>query len=411
MVRAATGGRPYGGIPLVTQPLLFPKTNLTKALGFSVIVTLSWLCLNEITTPRWIGGILHKSSMLKLQRILLWVTLGLIVILTAGSIYGAFIGAKQAQGFFSSPPMAVVWLGLCTVLIVGMLRLRSLLRVPALLLLHVGTLAVLIGGLLGSDVGRDLQNRWLGRDIIPEGRLALVNGQQDNRMYLKQDPNQLRELPFTVALDEFRKEHYPGKLYVQDNQTEKTWVMEAVEGAVYDLGPAHGQLKITGVFNNARININQDPRIYEYSGPGSNPALTVQLEKESAPRYVFAQRPSMPMDSDQSPLTLQYRQGMVQDYISEVKIIQDDRIIASKAIEVNHPLRVQGYHLYQTSYGQDPQNGMFYTVLSVVPDAGLTWVYAGYILLCLGVIWQSWFRSIGRTLRLASRKEELKHVD
>ena len=119
----------------------------------------------------------------------------------------------------------------------------------------------------------------------------------------------------------------------------------------------------------------------------------------------------MPMGQDQSPLTLQYRQGMVQDYISEVKIIQDDRIIASKAIEVNHPLRVQGYHLYQTSYGQDPQNGMFYTVLSVVPDAGLTWVYAGYILLCLGVIWQSWFRSIGRTLRLASRKEELKHVD
>ena len=244
---------------------------------------------------------MHKSSILKLQHILLWITLGLIVILTCGSIYGAFIGAKQAQVFFSSPPMAVVWLALCVMLIFGLLRFRSLLRVPALLLLHLGTLAVLIGGLLGSDVGRDLQNRWLGRDIIPEGRLALVNGQQDNRMYLKQDPNQLRELPFTVALDEFRMEHYPGKLYVQDNQTEKTWVMEAVEDAVYDLGPAYGQLKITGVFKNARININHDPRIYEYSGPGSNPALTVQLEKSQPPAMSLPSVPACPWAKTRVP--------------------------------------------------------------------------------------------------------------
>ena len=353
--------------------------------------------------------------MLKQQRLLLWITLGLIGVLTVGSIYGAFIGAQRAQEFFSSPPLVVIWLGLCGVLILGLLRFRSLLRVPALLLLHLGTLAVLIGGLLGSDTGRELQNRWLGRDIIPEGRVALINGQQDNRIYLKQDPNTIRELPFTIALDQFRMEHYPGKLYVQDMQTEKAWTMDAVQDAVYDLGPTHGRLKITGVFNNFRINIERDPngtrrrQAYDDPRPGSNPALTVQLDQESEPRYVFSMHPSMPMDPNQSPLALQYRQGMVQAYISEVKIIQDDRLIASKAIKVNHPLRVRGTHIYQTSYGRDPQSGMLYTVLSVVPDTGLTWVYVGYALLCAGVIWQCGFRSIRRVLRSSVQREEVDH--
>jgi len=39
--------------------------------------------------------------------------------------------------------------------------------------------------------------------------------------------------------------------------------------------------------------------------------------------------------------------------------------------------------------------------LSVMSNTGLYWVYAGYIMLCLGIIWQLWFKR----LRIRPREE------
>ncbi len=60
-------------------------------------------------------------------------------------------------------------------------------------------------------------------------------------------------------------------------------------------------------------------------------------------------------------------------------------------IEVNHPLSFGGYHFYQHSY--DAEAGQ-YTVLMVVSNTGLAVVYAGYWMLCIGVIWHLWLRHI-----------------
>ena len=40
-------------------------------------------------------------------------------------------------------------------------------------------------------------------------------------------------------------------------------------------------------------------------------------------------------------------QRAIKDYISEVEIVADGKTVAAKAIEVNHPLHYDGYHLYQ----------------------------------------------------------------
>jgi len=82
----------------------------------------------------------------------------------------------------------------------------------------------------------------------------------------------------------------------------------------------------------------------------------------------------------------------ISDYISELEVIDNDgKIVARKDIEVNHPLRYGGYRFYQQDY--DHQAGR-YTILEAVSDTGIPAVFAGYWMLCIGVIWHMWLRHL-----------------
>lgn len=379
--------------------------------------------------------------MAKLRRFLLWATLDLIVALIVLSIYGAFIGADRAKGFFNSLPLAVYWVLFLLTLVAGFYAFKRLRSAPSSFCIHAGCVAVLIGGFWGSRTGQNLQRQWLGQEIIPEGQMLLMDGQQERqvyintdpeimgkwRVYIEPDPNNLgrprvymntkpaykRELPFEIVLDRFRMEFYPGKLYVQNLDTRKQWDFPVEAGAVYDLGPPHGQIKIARVFENFKVSLEESEemdddgrpkrttRIFDDPGPGSNRALEVHIAGEVRPRYVFEQNAGH--TTPDSPLGLIYRSGMVSDYISEVKVLVDGEVVKRKNIEVNYPLYYGGYHFYQSSYGGDERSGGMYTVLSVVPYTGLYWVYLGYILLCLGVAWQCWLLSIRKTLKQEER--------
>ena len=75
--------------------------------------------------------------------------------------------------------------------------------------------------------------------------------------------------------------------------------------------------------------------------------------------------------------------------VSDIKVIEDDMVVAGKNIEVNKPLHYGGYYFYQFSY--DDKAGQ-YTVLSVASDSGLGLVFGGYLFLTVGVFWQLWSR-------------------
>ncbi len=98
---------------------------------------------------------------------------------------------------------------------------------------------------------------------------------------------------------------------------------------------------------------------------------------------------------DESNLQVEKRTG-IRDYFSDLILLEGEKQIARKTIEVNHPLHYGGYHFYQHSY--DPEKGR-YTILTVYSDNGLNLVYAGYLMLSLGVLWQFWLRYIGAYLK------------
>jgi len=78
---------------------------------------------------------------------------------------------------------------------------------------------------------------------------------------------------------------------------------------------------------------------------------------------------------------------------SRVIFVSDEgKELAREEISVNHPAVYGGYHFYQSAYGRDHHGT--YTVLHVRAFSGLYAVYAGYALLCIGLVWSLWVKTL-----------------
>ncbi len=331
----------------------------------------------------------------KFRQILLWFTLVIIALFTGLSIYGAFLGSQRARVFFNTIPVAVCWIMLGLALILGCVFFPRLRRRPALLLIHAGGLLVLIGGLWGSMAGVTLQNRLFDGNQIPAGRLAIVEGAQENRVWLE-DSNNMADLDFSVALEGFRMEYYePYLLQVQSTQGH-LWKFPVESGAIYDLTDYGGTLTILRTFENFKMRLSdQGNEAYDDPNAGANAAVEVSIQYpdgQVATQYIFERLPWPHAAHDR--LHLRYLRT-VREYTSTVTILKDGKAVLHRNIEVNHPLHYAGYHLYQSSYGWDRSSGRYYTVLQVVSDSGWMSVYTGYGMLCIGVFIRLWRRPGG----------------
>jgi hypothetical protein len=335
----------------------------------------------------------------KFRRAIMWGALALIILLVFLSIYGAFIGPARAKHFFNSVPLAVYWVGFALLLAVAIAAFRRLLRVPALLLVHVGCVLILAGAIWGSEAGHKLQKRLFGIDKILMGQMQIYEGSSDNRVILEND--QIRELPFYIGLKDFRIEYYKTEYLLVQTRQGQSWRFPVEAGREFSLGDDFGVITIVRVFRNFKISIDGDTHVaIDDPGPGSNPALEVRIESpdgEVVTRYVFERFPGHGHPGDK--LFLSY-QRVISDYVSELQVIKDGKVAAEKDIEVNHPLHFGGYHFYQHFY--DDEAGR-YTVLMVASDTGLPLVYAGYWMLCIGVFWHLW---IGQILARVKAKRE-----
>jgi len=250
-----------------------------------------------------------------------------------------------------------------------------------------------------SDAGHKLQKQVFGIDKIRTGRMAIYEGDSENLVALEN--NQQAKLPFSVKLKDFRLEHYkPEYLWVQSHEG-RSWKIAVEIGREFSLGPDFGTVTIIRAFENCKIIIDGDNIIgIESPEPGSNPAVKVQIKHadgDVTTQYVFALFPGHTHSEDRFSLSCY---SSVRDYISELQIIENDKVVAEKNIEVNHPLHYGGYHFYQISY--DAEAGQ-YTVLEVTSDSGLVLVYGGYLMLCIGVFWQLWLRRLSFGISFCQR--------
>jgi len=427
----------------------------------------------------------------------MWAALVLIILLTAMSVYGAFIGADRAKMFFNSIPSVVFWVLLALALIAGLVAFRRLIRVPGLLLMHAGCILILIGGALGSERGYRVTEcigaTWArakqalgwergykigGNDKIIEGYMKLFEDQssrqvtiekkiplfdisldfaksldassipqslrqefekeqaalsqaagvfvnqpggiwfvadENGQYYVRREGGKLKvydfiqemkELPFEVKLIDFRIEYYEPSYLLIGTPDGRSLKVPAEIGEQIDLGGELGIAKITRKFEYFRMSL-EDGKMTAFEDPHGNPmpALEVRITPpvgEVTTRYAF----TFEFGHTQGGPKLIYNKpagGPISDFISELEITdQDGRVLAKKDIEVNHPLQYGGYRFYQSGY--DEKAGR-YTVLQVVSDTGVTIVFAGYWMLCIGAFWHLWLRHfVSRISYLVSRR-------
>ncbi len=308
------------------------------------------------------------------------------------SIVGAFYGSEKASQFFNSLPLIVYWLVLMTILVAGLVTFRRLIRVPGLLLVHLGCISILVGAMWGSNGGYRLQKKFFGIDKAPFGYMLIYEQTAENSI-VAEDDKVLAKLPFSIYLEDFRMEYYSSRSYLLvENQNGDIWQIPDEVGAELDLN--EGKIKIVRIFRNFKIDISSDKKVTtDAAGAGMNPAIEINIELPdgiSKQKYVFAKFLQKSYSDDGLKFTYVSQQtSAVKDYFSDVIILEEEKQIAKKTIEVNHPLHHGGYHFYQSSY--DPEEGQ-YTVLTVYSDSGLNMVYGGYLMLSLAVLWQFWFR-------------------
>ena len=338
------------------------------------------------------------------RREVLWTALLVIALLTILSIYGAFIGAERAQEYFNRVPLAVYWVFFAALLVVALAVFPRLVRVPGLMMMHVGCVLILAGGMLGSKLGNDLQKKVLGIDKVRSGRMVIYEGATENKV-MPDGSRDFKTLPFSLKLKDFRIEYYqPVHLYIDTRDGQRHKVPVEI-GKEFALGEGLGTAKVVRAFERFKMG-KQDGKNVFFDDPnsGSNPALEVQVTRpdgQTATKYVFEKFPGH--SSGQDAFVMNYHRT-ISEYTSEIELIQGDKVVAAKDVEVNYPLHFGGYHFYQSSY--DDEAGR-YTVLSVHSDTGLYIVYAGYWLLCLGVIWHLWLRHALARTKSRMEKQEL----
>ena len=353
---------------------------------------------------------MNTQSASATRRFFLWTAVIGCLVLAVLSVIPTSFGPAKAEQLFMSPFGATVWWAFALLLLVSLLVVPALRNRLGLLAMHAGMLVIVIGALVGSPVSLRLQKDLGLPQQFAKGFMIIYEGESTGRV-LGETGTPIGELPFHIHLEDFRIEYYP---ISPDDPWEFT--VEAVQQQTDGLRVLQGwqsrrvpwkprkldkpvklpfcdiQLKVTG-YELTRYGDSDDAPVL--------PTATLELARPGhTDTQTFRPQPGMPHvrmplaglydsakawhDAGSPALRFHPPVPVIRDYFSDLVVVDGDTELARKTIEVNDPLHVGGYHFYQHSY--DAAAGS-YTILSVASDAGLSLVYAGFILLAGGLTW------------------------
>ncbi len=247
---------------------------------------------------------------------------------------------------------------------------------------HLGLFIVLLSGFLGSG---DLQRLTLD---TYENQLSWVARDANQQAY---------ELPFAVYLNDFNIEEYAPKLALVDNHSGQ--IMHNNGKNLYHI--AKGK---TYYYDRYKVHIDDyinssgfvGGRYLPVNEPGSPPSALIKIEhldnKEvvkgwiSCGSFRYPYR-SLKVDADVS-MVMTFPE--VKKFSSNVDIITPDQKKAFKTIEVNKPVKFQGWTIYQLSYDEQKGKWSNKSVLELVKDPWLPVIYWGIFMMIAGAVYMFW---------------------
>ena len=236
------------------------------------------------------------------------------------------------------------------------------------LLNHIGLFVALIAATLGNA---DMQ------------RLKMTTRMGSAEWRATDDKGQLIELPLAIELKDFTIDEYPPKLMLIDNETGRTLPEKSPEHVLLEEGVIKGtlqdwQLTIEQSIPMAASVATEDTlKFTEFHSMGATYAVYLkavnqknQTTKEgwvSCGSFLFPYK-AIRLDSLTS-LVMPEREP--QRFASEVKIYTQEGTITEGTIEVNRPMEIEGWKIYQLSYDETKGRWSDVSVFELVRDPWL----------------------------------------
>lgn len=356
--------------------LLYPVSAIVA--GVLVVVSIV-LGLRAKGSPfaRWISGVPFSVTLL-CALLLLAIIMGLTRQVSSVEVSTSFLGFDMMTSswhFVLIYTMVILSLG---TLVVRRLRRFNFRRDLSFMLLHAGLWLVLVC----SGVGYADMERYI---------MHVTEGEVEWRVY-GGDGN-VKELPIAIELIDFDMDVYPPKIAM----------ISRLSGEILPVGsPQFYQIDSdarAGNVNGWRIELleyihqavrSSDSTYKEVPMPGSTPAVRVRATRASATFEGWVCGGNMaqlymtlPVSEDEC---LVMTEPEPRSYTSEVKVYTESGDIKAEVIEVNNPLRIGHWTVYQYGYDNGAGRQSSYSSFELVYDKWLVPVYVGFIMMMLGSV-------------------------
>ena len=285
----------------------------------------------------------------------------------------------------SAWPFVLLYIWMVTVLGLTTLRAGFPFRWKklAFLLNHAGLFVALITATLGNA---DMQ------------RLKMTTRIDNAEWRAMDEHGKLIELPLAIELKDFTIDEYPPKLMLIDNETgralpEKSPVHLLLEEEVYGGTLQDWELTIQQSIPMAASVATEDTlKFTDFHSMGATYAVHLKAvnrknrqTKEgwvSCGSFLFPYK-ALRLDSLTS-LVMPEREP--QRFASKVKVYTQEGTITEDTIEVNRPMEIEGWKIYQLSYDESKGGWSDISIFELVRDPWLPVVYTGIVMMMLGAV-------------------------
>lgn len=350
---------------------------------FAIVLIVMRVFYNQNPIVKWLSGVPAAISSI--------VSFGLITLLmgfipqieTPGSRFIDLIGLTHLKNGW---PILLIQLYLLTSLgMVCLKRANSLkLKNIGFLLNHFGLWLTLVAALMGSG---DLKR--LSINLLEDGKSNNIAISRNNEAY---------KLPFELKLLDFHIDEYIPRLVLVNPKTgqfihekgEKAITIE--QGKTYSL--KSWDVTIEKFAPDA---VPQDSGSFlEKEITGSFPVAYVRIKNKTNGQTTegwlgtgsFAYNPSYLLLQDDVIIALTMPEP--KKYSSLVVISENNVVKDTVSIEVNKPLPIKGWKVYQLSYDENKGKWSTLSVLEVVSDPWIKIVYIGIFLMLGGSLFLFW---------------------
>lgn len=217
--------------------------------------------------------------------------------------------------------------------------------------------------------------------------------QEGETVWFGQDKNNNQiELPLAIELNNFDIEEYNSKLALINNSTGKV-VMKKGKPYVVDIVKD----KLLHIMNYSVI----IKKYYKYSifaDGGYKPVITrgavssamIEIKKDKkwiASSGLISMAKTLRISDKHSLVLLRPEPKR---FFSEVTVYEKEGAIRNEIIQVNKPITVKGWKIYQNSYDKSKGKWSNLSIVELVKDPWLDMVYIGCILIILGAFDMIW---------------------